>query len=319
MSHPTDHLADHLAGTMLRMLMVLVLSLGIPSSSVAGTSQLARAALAAHSGQIRGKARAAVQTHKVYSNLVKMLRDRKNQRRQAAGTLLVELVQQASTPGQLAKVQLYPRLDTRNHDRFNAACEKNLQRLLQIATRLARGTAHERQVASRMAQATRTLEFGALVALTQTWWRLGERDKARQAAAQAILNFPPADQLVRSPHARRTRIGRNEAATIHKALWVIRTGRTPWHGLRDLRREDSAYDGRSVVPRLQAIGYLASRSRGWPAARLCRELVRWEPVANFRLAAHKNDQWVPARGIARISAMGLGHLREAPVRLARGR
>jgi hypothetical protein len=253
---------------------------------------------------------------KHYLKLVKMLRNPR--KRQAAAEVLVAMVEQASTPGQRGSPRLYPRLNTRNHNRFIAACTRNLRRLLGIAATLARGSRLQRSLARRMVKATRTLEFDALVALVRASLRLGDLDNARWAAAQAILHFRPADSLVRKP-AGPTRLGRREAATILYVLRVIRARRTPWHALIELRRQDTKYDSRSVVPRLQAIGYLASRTRGWAAARLTRELRRWEPVASFRLVPEKGDVWVPASRIARVSAMGLGHLREGPVKLAKRR
>jgi hypothetical protein len=272
-----------------------------------------------HTQQIRARgtrprARAERAVAKHYWKLVKMLRSARQ--RKAAAEVLVGLVEQASTPGRSGDSRLYPRLDKRNHDRFNAACTRNLRRLLGIAATLARGSRRQRQVARRMVKAARTLEYGALVALVRASLRLGDRDNARWAAAQAILHFPPADRLVRKPTGP-TRLGRRDAATILFVLRSLRARRTPWHAMVELRREDTRYDSRSVVPRLQAIGYLASRTRGWAASWLTRELGRWESVANFRLVPHRGDRWVPAARIARVSAMGLGHLREGPVKLAR--
>lgn len=277
---------------------------------------LTRTLRAAHEHQIQARGHAKKRIERrvgtIYRRLGQMVAT--GRRRQAATELLVALVEESSTPG---PARLYPRLTPQNHDRHQAVTRRNLRRLLVLAAGMTRGTRIQREVARRMVEVARPQEYGSLVALLRAQRRLGQREAARATGVQAVLSFPPAEALVLGNELPEPVLSPRQIVEISLVLWAVRDQRTGWHAFGELRRADTFYYGRSAAPRLQAIAYLASRARGRAALALLREVKRWEAGAHQALTPGPSDHWVRARPWARRSGWGLGHLDEAPVRLAR--
>jgi hypothetical protein len=274
------------------------------------TRQLGRV----HAAQIRARTprqrrRVASRVRRVRADLICLLRHRRASQREAAADLLVSAVVQSSAPGQPGTPRLYPRMTKRNHDRLNAAADRNLCWLMQTAAGLARRRGHRRQLARRMLEAARPQRYGALRAHMTAARRLGDRETARRSALQAILAFWPADRLVLDREARvATTIGRRQAAGLARVLWTARDRRPGNLAFQELRREDSRYFGWTAGPRLQAMAFLARHVRGRPARLLARELAAWQEASGLTLKSAPGDKWIPASYTARSSGRGVGYL-----------
>jgi hypothetical protein len=131
---------------------------------------------------------------------------------------------------------------------------------------------------------------------------------ARWIALQAILSFKPADQLVLDREAKSSSLDQQQITEIAEVLWTARSRRDGGLAYMDLRRADARYFGWTAAPRLQAIAYLARRARGWPVAKLAKELKHWQPAVSLDLSPGAHDKWIPARYGARKNGKGLGYL-----------
>jgi hypothetical protein len=274
---------------------------------------LAHQAKQGHVQQIRARGerrikRANAKVLKIYASLDRMLGSPAARQRRQAAVLLDGLVKQSSTPGLAVVPRLYPRLHKRNHDRFIATSEQNLGTLLDMAARLAKGNRYQRTAARRMVNNARPQSFGSQVALMRATRALRQIEAARWAARQAFISFGPVDELV---FERETQVSEINPEQMAEITDVLRTARGRGHigtAYTELRRADSRYFGRTVATRLQAIAYLIRQAKGKPAARLSRELQKWQPALSPTLKAGPNDRWIPASFSARKHGRGIGRL-----------
>lgn len=257
---------------------------------------------------VRKRRRAEKKARKAYAELSKQVRSSNPKHRRTAKTLLESLVAQSSSPSVAAAPRLYPKLNTRNHNRLIAIAELNLRRLMGMAAGFARSRGASRDVARKMVTDARPQRYGALVAYMRAARRLGNKELARRAALQALLAFRPADRLALDRTTRAPRIRRQRAAELTEVLRTARGTKPINIVYHELRREDARYYGWSAAPRLQAIAYLTRYTRGWAAKKLKRELKRWQPEAGLSLESRPGDRWIAASYTARTSGQGFGYL-----------